>query len=36
MNWFLDDDRNTTFFHAMVRKRHNAKDIHRVMVGDSI
>ncbi|XP_068466565.1 uncharacterized protein [Phaseolus vulgaris] len=32
MLWFKDGDRNTAFFHAMVRRRNNSSGIHRLRI----
>jgi len=36
MLWFKDGDRNSSFFHAMVKKRANSNGIQRLVDGDSV
>ena len=31
MNWFNDEDKNSAFFHAVVKKRNNSSEIHKLV-----
>jgi len=36
MLWFKDGDRNTVFFHAMVKRRYNSSGIHRLRIDNEV
>jgi len=36
MLWFKDGDRNTSFFHAMVKRRNNYSEIHRLRINNKV
>jgi len=36
MLWFKDGDRNTTFFHALVKRRNNSSGIHRLRIDNEV
>ena len=36
MLWFKDEDQNTTFFQAMVKRRNNSSGIHRLRIDNVV
>jgi len=36
MLWFKDGDRNTSFFHAVVKRRNNSSGIHRLRIDNEV
>jgi len=36
MLWFKDGDRNTAFFHAVVKSRNNSSEIHRLRIDNVV
>jgi len=36
MLWFKDGDRNTTFFHVVVKRRNNSSEIHRLRIDNEV
>ena len=36
MLWFKDGDRNTAFFHAVVKRRNNSGGIHRLRIDNVV
>ena len=36
MLWFKDEDRNTIFFHVVVKTRNNSSGIHRLQIDNEV
>jgi len=36
MLWFKDGDRNTAFFHVVVKRRNNSSEIHRLQIDNEV